>query len=101
MNIINIEIPKTKLKPYGFIEFWNPTKEQLFNLVPYLIENDTFAMIWVYGEPSEIHDYSFMDDLPLEEKARLSQPYWLARTAVDAFKVRTMCIQDIFLEVDF
>lgn len=73
-----------KEKEYGYIEFWNPTLEQLNNIDLYLHQNNTIAWVWVYGDVNDIADYSSITS------SRIAQPFFLGCTREGAYEVYTL-----------
>ncbi len=82
--ITSKECKAFKGKEYGYIEFWNPTPDQIKNIDSYLHENNTIAWVWVYGDPMELPDYSSITS------SRITQPFWLGHTKEEAYEAYTL-----------
>lgn len=73
-----------KEKEYGYIEFWNPTLDQINNIDLYLHQNNTVAWVWVFGDPEDLPDYSSLTS------DRITKPHWLGFTKDEAYEVYTL-----------
>ena len=87
MDIISVEIKDfIKPKPYAYIEFWNPSIEQLLALIPYLKEHRTIAIIWCYGKVEDLEDYTPIFEFDGGRGCdRISVPMWLGDTAKESY----------------
>lgn len=83
VTVVLSELSKAlKVKEYAYIEFWNPSVEQLVNLIPYLESNQSIAYVWVYGDVDNIEDYS-----KLPKSSRIAVPMYLGRNREEAESV--------------
>ena len=83
IKIMDINLPVVKRIPYnGIIDIWNPTLEDLKNLIPYLEENRKVAFVWYYGDPRYVPDLSEINHY------RITSPYWLARSESEAYNMQ-------------
>jgi hypothetical protein len=83
VTVVLSEVSKAlKVKECAHIEFWNPSVEQLVNLIPYLESNQSVAYVWVYGDVDNIKDYS-----TLPKSFRIAVPMYLGRNREEAESV--------------
>lgn len=77
MNI-TLDLQKGKESTLPLMEVWNPSMALLKNLEPVLEANRVVCLIWCYGEPEDMEDFSELSS------SRFSTPYWLGRDKGEA-----------------
>lgn len=73
MKSVNIILSPVNLKKIQlcYVDSWNPTMQELNNLEKYLQDNKMICVVWLYGDPVEIEDYSSLNS------SRITVPFWL------------------------
>lgn len=83
-------ILKDELPYCHYLEMWNPSVEEILELVPFLEKNQYFLYIWLFGEMNSIPDYSELDH------DRIYKPYYLGTCRKDAHAAYLQIRENVF-----
>lgn len=91
VKLDNNVILKDEMPYCHYLEMWNPSVEEILELVPFLEKNRYFLYIWLFGEVNSIPDYSELDH------DRIVKPFYLGINRKEAYDAYLQIRESTFI----